>query len=285
LTVCVAIKVNDCIVFAADSASTLAHINQDGSQSVLNVYNNADKVYNLHRDLPITAMTCGMGNIANRSMGSLAKELRMLLMNGNADNPALDVANYTVQHVAARARSFIKEKYEDAATPKSQSDFLEFWVGGYGSDNQHGEIWKVVIADGDVKDLIQVNQTDEPSGIFWGGQGEAIARLVLGVDPQMIDILLSNGVDAAIADQIVRTAIAGLEVPVCHATMPTIDAIRLARFLVDATIQYFSLKFGSDIVGGATDIATVTKYEGFKWIERKHYYPADLNRETNGHVC
>jgi hypothetical protein len=25
----------------------------------------------------------------------------------------------------------------------------------------------------------------------------------------------------------------------------------------------------------------ITKHEGFKWVARKHYYPAELNRETN----
>lgn len=285
MTVCVAVKVNDCIVFAADSASTLVQKNQHGEQSVLNVYNNADKVYNLHRELPIAAMTCGMGNIGNRSMSSLAKELRQQLMQGTPDNPAIDCANYSVKEIADRARAFIGSKYNDESNDRFESDYLEFWIGGYGSDNQHGEIWKVVIAEETVQELHQVNQPDETAGIFWGGQAEAIHRLILGIDPQLIGVLVENGVDQTVANQIYNTARPGLEVSVCHATMPTIDAIRLSRFLVSATIDYFSLKFGSDIVGGVTDIATVTKYEGFKWIERKHYYPADLNRETNGHVC
>ena len=67
--------------------------------------------------------------------------------------------------------------------------------------------------------------------------------------------------------------------------MPTIDAIRLADFLVDVTKGYFSFAFGSDIVGGATDLATVTKWEGFKWIRRKHFYPVELNRKDLDHVC
>ena len=64
--------------------------------------------------------------------------------------------------------------------------------------------------------------------------------------------------------------------------MPIQDAINLADFLVDVTKRYFAFHPGADIVGGSTDIATVTRHEGFKWIKRKHYYPADLNpRETD----
>jgi len=30
-------------------------------------------------------------------------------------------------------------------------------------------------------------------------------------------------------------------------------------------------------VGGQTEIAAITKHEGFKWVQRKHFYPPDLN--------
>ena len=66
--------------------------------------------------------------------------------------------------------------------------------------------------------------------------------------------------------------------------MPVQDAIDLADFLVDMTTKYFAFLPGADIVAGDTDIATVTKHEGFKWIRRKHYYPAHLNRRTTDHA-
>ncbi|GAA6196666.1 hypothetical protein NBRC116598_21100 [Pseudophaeobacter arcticus] len=279
MTVCVAVKVHDCIVFAADSAATLSTVDENGNRQILNVYNNADKVFNLHRKLPLVAMTCGMGHICGRSISNLAKEMRKEMMD------ALDEESYSVKSVAEFAHAFIEAKYSDPTATKTPTDFLEFWVGGYGHNKEHGEIWKIVIQDGSLQPIVQVNQPGEPDGIFWGGQGEAIARLALGVDPSLISVLVSNGMEAGLAAQVFNTGRNNLQTGLVHATMPTIDAIRLAKFLVSTTIDYFSLKFGSDIVGGATDIATVTKYEGFKWIERKHYYPDGLNRETNGHVC
>ena len=66
--------------------------------------------------------------------------------------------------------------------------------------------------------------------------------------------------------------------------MPTGDAIGLADFLVDLTKRYFAFLPGADLVGGATDIATVTKHEGFKWVSRKHYYSVDQNRGATDHV-
>lgn len=66
--------------------------------------------------------------------------------------------------------------------------------------------------------------------------------------------------------------------------MPVIDAIELTDFLVETTKRYFRFLPGADIVGGDTDIAVVTKYEGFKWIRRKFFYPATLNPLETDHA-
>lgn len=67
-------------------------------------------------------------------------------------------------------------------------------------------------------------------------------------------------------------------------SMPVQDAINLADFLVNTAKGYSAFMPGGNTVGGETDIATVTKHEAFKWIKRKHYYPAYLNREDIDHV-
>lgn len=59
--------------------------------------------------------------------------------------------------------------------------------------------------------------------------------------------------------------------------MPIQDAIDLADFLVQTTIKYVQYTPGHPTVGGPTDIATITKHEGFKWIKRKHFFNVDLN--------
>ena len=60
--------------------------------------------------------------------------------------------------------------------------------------------------------------------------------------------------------------------------MPIQDAIDLAEFLVDLTTRYVRFKPGLPTVGGPIEIAAITKHEGFKWIQRKHYFSTKLNR-------
>lgn len=282
MTVCVAVKVHDCIVFAADSAATLSMTTEDGREQVLNVYNNADKVFNLHRGLPLVAMTCGMGHIGGRSISNLTKELRYRLSEGGEKITRDD---YTVESIVSRAHAFLADCYSAVQDGPGAGAFLEFWVGGYGSSNTHGEIWKIVLDKGEAQDPVQMNSAADGQGVFWGGQGQAIARLLLGIDSAFVPRMIEAGLSEEQANALFVEARRRMETPVLDATMPTIDAIRLAEFLVNTTKGYFSFAFGSDIVGGATDVATVTKWEGFKWINRKHFYPADLNRKDHDHVC
>jgi len=61
------------------------------------------------------------------------------------------------------------------------------------------------------------------------------------------------------------------------AAMPFVDAVQLARFLVEVTVGYSHYLLGPDTVGGPIDVAGINRHEGFKWISRKHYYSADRN--------
>ena len=80
MTVCGAIEVHDCIMFAADSAVSVTALVSDGTSVLSNVWQRGLKVFYLHRDLPIMAMTTGMGNFGSASVDYLAKDLRLNLM-------------------------------------------------------------------------------------------------------------------------------------------------------------------------------------------------------------
>jgi hypothetical protein len=72
-----------------------------------------------------------------------------------------------------------------------------------------------------------------------------------------------------------------LIMPFVVEAMPIQDAIDLARFLVDTTINFVKFSPGAPTVGGPIDIATITKHEDFKWISRKLYYNINLNQDSN----
>ena len=75
MTIVVTVKINDGIVLAADSATTFS--NQEGV--VVNIFNNANKAFNLVKGLPIGALTWGAGGIGSASIPTITKDLRRRL--------------------------------------------------------------------------------------------------------------------------------------------------------------------------------------------------------------
>ncbi len=96
MTIVLALKVGDGVVLGADSASTL--IENNGSYH--NSYFNAEKLFNLVKGLPIGAVTHGLGGLAGRSVGSLAKDLRERMSDASNAEWYLDPDKYTIAEAA-----------------------------------------------------------------------------------------------------------------------------------------------------------------------------------------
>ncbi|MBB6262131.1 hypothetical protein FHS77_002699 [Paenochrobactrum gallinarii] len=277
MTICVGIKVNDGIVFVADSATTLLSPNGNGSPFGVRVYNHADKVFNLYRGQPIVSMTCGLGNFGNESIATISKCIRDKLMSIDGGINPLD---YTVQSVVEVAYEEFRSKYEplDAAI-KAHSSF-EYFIAGFPSNSNRSEIWKIVFSNGETPEPVMLVDSDS-SDIIWAGQPEACIRLVLGVSSQTQFVLNNIGLTSDQSEQLHQSIINASRSPFLVNSMPMPDAISLAEFLASTTVNFVKFMPGADTVGGSLDIATITKYEGFKWIKRKHFYPIHLNGETD----
>ena len=123
LTIAISIKINDGIVLASDSASTLLAISPDASVAnqqpqVFNVYNNADKVFNLKKGVPIGAITWGAGSIGQASISTILKDLRKIFTDGDEENHPnwkLDRKTFTVEAVAEKLKRFVFSELYSAA--------------------------------------------------------------------------------------------------------------------------------------------------------------------------
>lgn len=82
MTLVIALKVGDGVVLGADSASTITA----AASQYVNSYFNAEKLFNLVKGFPLGVLVYGLGGLANRSVGSLGKNLRDKLGNqGESD--------------------------------------------------------------------------------------------------------------------------------------------------------------------------------------------------------
>jgi hypothetical protein len=277
LTIAISVKVHDGLVLAADSASTIM-AGQGGVQGVYNVYNNANKVFNLYKGLPIGGITWGAGSIGHASISTLVKDLRKRFM-GNDPNWKFDPNPYTMEEVAKRTREFLfEELYEPLyqAVPDNEKPELGFLVAGYSSGQDLAEEWLIQISRAGCPAPSLVRPQQE-CGVIWFGQPEAINRLLLGWGTALPSVLQDLGVpDDQIGPAMAQITTA-LSTPLVIPPMPIQDTIDLAEFLVHLTIMYSRFSPGAPTVGGPIESAAITKHEGFKWVKRKHYYDRRFN--------
>ena len=284
MTVGVAVKVYDGIVLAADSATTI----ELPPPASYHVYNSANKVFHLHRELPVGAMTWGLGNVGSASIATLAKDLRRRLMGKDSAHKWNLGGKYTIEEVAGRLVEMVfDELYSKVLTGVAPGPeiLLGFYVAGYSAGSDQAEAWLVQMEDPSTRPVpVQVAAPDT-AGWFVYAQPEAVVRLAKGYDPGILDVLLQGGMDKAevqkVSDILDK---APLERNIMAAPMPFADAVGLARFLVDTTVGYTKYVLGPDTVGGQVEIAGITRHEGFKWISRKHYYSPSLNPKDPNHA-
>jgi 20S proteasome alpha/beta subunit len=267
MTVLVSIKINDGVVMAADSASSFA----SGM-----IYHHAQKIVNLSKGLPIGAMVTGAGGIGNESIDTLLKDLRRRFTGSDADHPdwKLDPHRYTVEQVSVRVRQFLFEE-------KSKAIGVNVWTKvrlcGYSAGRPLAEVWEIQLMGPDCAAPRQI-QAEHEFGPLWDGEYEALDRLIFGLGTKFNEASMKHGLTLAQAAETRNKLAPALYELLFLEAMPIQDAVDLARFLVQTTIGFVKFSVSRPkTVGGPIEIAAITKHEGFKWIERRHFFPPEHN--------
>lgn len=283
MTLVVSVKVNDGVVLAADSATTMVRTFPDGTQRTINVYNNANKVLNLYKGLPLGVLTWGNGSVGGISQASLIKDFRQKLRTSNS-NANLDTANYQVKDVAERFTDFVQDALANPFNGRQESaDFYTgFIVAGYSTGSRISEEYLITLEPSKAAGPTLIPYEgkyglDVGYGVYLAGQPEAAQRLIRGYGGPLSGLLdTSNYADPDIQKIITQTR-QELFSELASPLMPVQDAVDLARFLLDLTIKYIRFIEGDQTVGGPVEIAAITKHEGFKWICRKYYFGKKFN--------
>ena len=261
MTIIVSVKINDGIVMAADSAGTM------GSGQV---YLHANKITNLCEGLPVGAMSTGAGGIGNESVETLLKDLRLRFAGHDAAHAdwRLDPAGYTMEQVAGRLRAFL---FEEKAVPCPEPTNLQLRLCGYSAGRPLAEVWEVSMT-GQACPPPRRIMDETAFGMMWDGQYEALNRLILGLGFDVGSALTKHGVPPQEAGQLQEELVRDLYTTLSVPAMPIRDAIDLARFLVETTIGFVRFAvFLPKSVGGAVEIAAITKHEGFRWVQHNSF--------------
>ena len=149
-------------------------------------------------------------------------------------------------------------------------------VTGYSAGALQSEAW-LLFLDGKAEAPPPPAQVagHDAAGYLAYAQPRAADRLFRGFDAELLVALKQalpdehhGTVERVLQEQTLQPVLA---------PMPFPDAIHLARYLVEVTAGFTHFLLGPDTVGGTIEVAGVNRHEGFKWINRKHYYSSELN--------
>ena len=152
---------------------------------------------------------------------------------------------------------------------------LQFIVAGFNRDDSYQSA--MVYVPGNVEMKRDSKKIGQEYGAGWIGQIDVVGRIVLGFDPRIGNLPILQKIAQNEADKKeFQNQLTGLEYSIQWGTMTLQDAIDFSLLAIETTtaIQRFSDGIKADPgdipgVGGAVDIAVITRDKGFVWISKK----------------
>jgi hypothetical protein len=245
------------VVLAADSRVTLT-VKTDKNE-VSAHYDNAIKVLHVKSQPFIAAVTYGLGALgssAPRTAHSYLSEFEAKL----APDKRLKVSEF-----AELLGDFFLAEHGISNTPKNANDMV-FLVGGYDKDVPYPCTYEVKVPNSPKP----VEWNKDKFGLVFGGQNDIARRLLNPVDQSVLQYFKDNhklsDEDIAKANKEFQKKL-GLSIP--YQFLPLQDCVDLSILLVKTTAQLMQYSVGVRGVGGAIDVATITRDEGYKPVQFK----------------
>jgi hypothetical protein len=170
----------------------------------------------------------------------------------------------SVEDFATRLSDFFLDQWN--ARKGGTGDAMEFIVAGYDEDAPYGRLFvsAIPIAPKPVEKLV------DDFGIQWGGQSEITSRILNGCDNNTFELIFNKfavpaGERSALAGEVHNAS--GAKIP--YQFLPLQDCVDLSVLLIRSTAQILDYQVGIRGVGGNIDVATITRREGFQYVQRK----------------
>jgi hypothetical protein len=249
------------IVLAADSRVTLYEPIPEQGLYMPATYDNATKLLHLPSQRFIGMVTYGLGAVGQtdfRTPYSLLPEL-----DNELPRP---LKRMTVSRFAEAASKFFMEQWTSKMPETYTGDAIRFIVAGYDQDQLYGKVfWFSVPYNPD-----PIEYYPDTFGILYDGQSNFAQRLLRGYDEELIQqvkgvLNLSDDDTARLLADLPSKSHVSLPLQF----LPLQDCVDLAIFLITTTISMQRFLPTVRGVGGAIDVATIVRTEGFKALQQK----------------
>jgi hypothetical protein len=269
----IAFKGAEGIVLAADSRVTLTNIldipgaapGAPQKAVISATFDSATKLLSVKSQTHVGAVTFGtasIGQAAPRTVASFLPEFEDDLAKSKK-------GRLSVEEFAKKLGEFFTAQWTAAnmPNPPAAGNEMVFLVGGYDEGAPHGRVFHVTVPTIPKPQEFAVGEF----GATWGGQRQFVDRL-MAFDPVVVQSICDIFKVPANQQQPVQLEIElkkklGLAIP--WQFLPLQDCIDLCIFLIRTTIQLQQWLVAVRGVGGAIDVATITRTDGFKVVQIK----------------
>ena len=271
----IAFKGPEGVVLAADSRVTLTTQLAGEKVTIPAHFDNATKLLRVGGQEYVGVVTYGLGAIGQkepRTAHSFVPEIERLLQMENE-------GRLSVESFARRLSSFFLDQW--AATMPSVDTYvgpdMVFLVGGYDADAPYGRVFEVIVP----RRPEPREYLPDSFGPIWGGQGDFTFRLVNGYDPKVPALSKEClGLSDDQVNQLTGHLRSHLGVGIPYQFLPLQDCVDFCLFVIRTTIMLQSFSVGLRGVGGAVDVAVITRTDGFSAIQQKSVCGEERHRLT-----
>lgn len=261
MTLAVAFKGPEGLALAVDSRVTL-DMQLPSGQTISSYFDNATKLLSIQRQSYVGVVTYGMGAIGQAE----PRTAHGFIPEFEAQLGAKYEQRAKVSDIARELGVFYAHQWKQAGMSRGAPSMV-FLVAGFDEGEAYGRIYEVVIP---TKPQPVERNSGSSFGITWGGQGELAARIISGFDPRAASIAKGElGLDDGQVQRLATKWSEQLSLPIPYQFLPLQDCVDLSAFLVKMTSAVQAWTVGVRGVGGAIDVATITRTEGFRAIKQK----------------
>lgn len=267
----IAFKGPEGIVLAADSRATITgmiEVDQgDGKKQHVFLpasYDNATKLLRVNGQEFVGVVTYGLGAIGEsgpRTPNSYIPEFEEELEKEK-------VGRLHVEDFSKRLAKFFMSRWKETMPKDFTGPGVTFLIAGYDPLEPYGKIYELTVP-GKLKPKPWHN-TPDGFGPVWGGQIELTSRLIHGYDDSLIAALKENlALDDNGVAELKEKIGPGLRLNIPYQFLALQDCVDLAVALIQITITLQGWLLSIRGVGGAIDVATITKTGGFVPVRMK----------------
>jgi len=263
----IAFKGPEGIVLAADSRVTL-NVETPPIEGKIRVissaFDNATKLLKVNKQNHIGAVTYGLGALGQsepRTAHSFIPEFEAALLTKYNER------RLSVEEYSKELSDFFMTQWNQTMPKDYMGEPMIFLVGGYDEKSIYGRIFQIVIPT--KPQPTEKNAGQGEFGVTWGGQLEIVTRLLSGYDPNLSNII-QNELNLSVEQRTkLEEKLKIFALPIPFQFLPLQDCVDLSIFLIKTTIELQKWSIGIRGVGGEIDVATITRTDGFNYIQRK----------------